>query len=145
MAPPALDTADRARLKLGPTDPVGYRHVRLRCGTHLLSEADNWYVPSRLTPTMNRMLQTTQVPFGRVVQALGFTRTTLSSRLLWSPLPPDWTRPAAPGPATGAALVIPDALIENRAILVRSDGMPFSLVVETYRHGVLELDPPPSP
>ena len=35
---------------IGPDEPVAYRHVRLRCGDHVLSEADNWYVPSRLTP-----------------------------------------------------------------------------------------------
>src|SRR6478735_7114804 len=32
----------RHQLRVGPTEPIRYRHVRLRCGTHVLSEADNW-------------------------------------------------------------------------------------------------------
>src|SRR5205809_260633 len=40
--------------RLGARDPseVQYRRVELRCGAHVLSEADNWYVPGRLTPEM---------------------------------------------------------------------------------------------
>ena len=31
---------------------VKHRRVELRCGAYLFSEADNWYVPERLTPEM---------------------------------------------------------------------------------------------
>ncbi len=137
-----LQPSDRARLQAGADEPVRYRHVRLTCHGHLLSEADNWYVPARLTPAMNRQLDATDTPFGRAVQALGFSRTTLSSRLLWQPLPPDWIAAAGPAPSA-TALQIPDALIENRAVLRRRDGVPFSLVVETYRRGLLDFAAPP--
>jgi hypothetical protein len=63
LADPATITAERVRdvekpataaqrdlLHVGPAEPLGYRRVRLHCGAHVLSEADNWYVPSRLTP-----------------------------------------------------------------------------------------------
>src|ERR1051326_6447622 len=63
LASPARITAERAsdlqkpltpvqreQLHLGPADEVRYRNVRLRCGDLVLSEADNWYVPARLTP-----------------------------------------------------------------------------------------------
>ena len=80
-----LDPTDRLRLDVGPVEPIRYRHVRLVCGPHLLSEADNWYVPGRLLPGMDHQLETTDTPFGKVVHPLGFTRTTLSSRLLWDP------------------------------------------------------------
>src|SRR5262249_17748972 len=50
--------------RLGSTD-IKYRRVQLYCGTHLFSEADNWYVPSRLTPAMNRLLDETDTPFGK--------------------------------------------------------------------------------
>jgi hypothetical protein len=50
----APTAAQRELLHVGPDDPVGYRRVKLRCGTHVLSEADNWYVPSRLTDEMNQ-------------------------------------------------------------------------------------------
>src|SRR5205085_1776989 len=43
-----LPTAEqRQRLEVGPQDEVKYRRVQLRCGSRVLSEADNWYVPSR--------------------------------------------------------------------------------------------------
>ena len=62
---PAAD-AQRQRLQVGPADEIKYRRVRLMCGDHVLSEADNWYVPSRLTPPMNHDLETTDIPFGKV-------------------------------------------------------------------------------
>jgi hypothetical protein len=78
---------DEQRQVLGAnaTEPIRYRRVRLVCGGHVLSEADNWYVPARLTPEMNRVLDTTDTAFGRAVQALDFRRRTLSAKLLWSP------------------------------------------------------------
>jgi chorismate-pyruvate lyase len=63
-------TAEQRReLRVHESEPIRYRRVRLHCGDHVLSEADNWYVPSRLTPDMNYQLDTTNTPFGRVVQA----------------------------------------------------------------------------
>src|SRR5882724_1223990 len=35
----------RRELAIAPTDPVRYRRVKLMCGSLVLSEADNWYVP----------------------------------------------------------------------------------------------------
>ena len=58
----------RQLLGVSATEPVRYRRVRLICGDHVLSEADNWYVPARLTPEMNRLLDTTDTAFGRAVQ-----------------------------------------------------------------------------
>ena len=72
----------RRELGVTPTEPVRYRRVRLLCGAVVLSEADNWYVPGRLTPEMNRQLDATDTPFGKVVQALQFRRRTLSSTVL---------------------------------------------------------------
>ena len=76
--------AQRRELGAAMDEPVRFRHVKLMCGTVLLSEADNWYVPGRLTSEMNRQLDTSDTPFGRVVQALHFQRHTLSAQLLWS-------------------------------------------------------------
>jgi Plasmid pRiA4b ORF-3-like protein len=36
----------RRELSVTPGEPIRYRRVRLLCGTVVLSEADNWYVPS---------------------------------------------------------------------------------------------------
>src|SRR5262247_3263009 len=43
----------RQRLEAGAGNEIKYRRVELRCGTRVLSQADNWYVPGRLTPEMN--------------------------------------------------------------------------------------------
>lgn len=137
-----LSPEQRAELRIDPAEGVRYRRVRLRCGPLVLSEADNWYVPARLTAAMNRQLDTSDVPFGKVVQELHFRRRTLSSKLLWLPLPDGWEMmPAAAGNGT-AALVIPHALLEHRALLTLPDGTPISEVVETYTSDILAFPPP---
>ena len=67
----------RKLLGIGKAEPLGYRHVELTCGGHVLSVAHNWYVPSQLTPEMNAALTTTQVPFGRIAAPLGYAREPL--------------------------------------------------------------------
>ncbi|HTK34174.1 MAG TPA: hypothetical protein VL358_02660 [Caulobacteraceae bacterium] len=132
----------RTALKVGPEETVAYRRVQLVCGGHVLSEADNWYVPARLTPEMNRTLETTDTPFGRAVAALDFRRETLSAKLLFRPLPQGWET-AARLPAAGAApLAIPAHVLEHRAVLSTPAGTPFSLVVESYTAEVLAFSPP---
>ena len=98
VKPPSAEV--RAALEVNPDEPVFYRRVRLKCGDHVLSEADNWYVPSRLTPEMNHVLETTDTPFGKAVAVLHFRRHTISADLLWRPLPTGWETgaPAASSP-----------------------------------------------
>jgi hypothetical protein len=127
----------RRELAITATDPVRYRRVKLMCGSHVLSEADNWYVPGRLTPEMNKLLDTTDSPFGVVVRALHFQRHTLSSTLLWLPLPAGWEMNAAGARDAGADQPMPSKLLEHRAVLTLPDGTPFSEVVETYTDNVL--------
>lgn len=135
----------RANLRVGPAEPLRYRLVHLRCGARVLSIAENWYVPARLTPDMNRALDTTDVSFGRIVRPLGFRRQTLTSRILWSPLPVDWDTIDA-GSANRTArvqnLAIPARVIENHAVLVQPDGTPFAQVIENYTAAVLDMPPP---
>jgi hypothetical protein len=127
----------RRELGVAATDPVRYRRVRLMCGTLVLSEADNWYVPGRLTPEMNQLLDTTDSPFGVVVRPLHFQRHTLSSTLLWLPLPAGWEMDAASRRSVAADQPMPAQLLEHRAVLTLPDGTPFSEVVETYTDKVL--------
>jgi hypothetical protein len=112
----------RQELSVAGTEPVRYRRVKLLCGALVLSEADNWYVPGRLTPEMNRLLDTTDTPFGKVVQPLHFERHTLSSRVLWDAVAP-----------------IPATLLQHKAVLTLPDGTPFSEVVESYTANVLAV------
>jgi len=110
LPPPDLDEA----LKLSEDQPAGYRHVRLSCGGKVLSQAHNWYAPQRLTPEMNRILATTDTPFGKVAAPLQFHRERLGV-----------VRGAAPGcPAT--------TVLSHRALLRLPSGDPLALVVECY-------------
>ncbi|WP_244270678.1 hypothetical protein [Chromobacterium subtsugae] len=141
------DADIRRQLQVGAAETIGYRRVQLACGDHVLSEADNWYVPSRLSPEMNRLLDTTDTPFGAAVRALDFTRRTEQARVLWSPLAPGWEmRPQAPA-AAQRALDIPEQVIQHIAVLYRDGNVPFSLVVETYRRDLFAfaLTPPAAP
>jgi len=108
--PASAETIER----LGASD-IKYRRVQLYCGAHLFSEADNWYVPSRLTPEMNRLLDETDTPFGKVVLPLAPYRRTFDSRMLQSPT----------------------ALFEHRAVLYNSAHLPIAEVRETYQRGAL--------
>lgn len=110
----AADPAVRAALGVGPGEPLGYRHVRLACGTAVLSDAQNWYVPSRLTPEMNAALATTGLPFGKVVAPLGFHRERLAEK-----------RGALPGCPD-------DTILSHRAVLRLPDGRAIAWVQECY-------------
>jgi hypothetical protein len=111
----AVAPADiHATLGVGADQPLGYRHVKLTCGPHVLSEAHNWYVPARLSPEMNRQLAEGQVPFGRIAASLNFTREPIAS-----------TRRGDPGCPVGA-------ISTHRALLRLPLGSPLALVVECY-------------
>jgi hypothetical protein len=132
----------RQRLNVGPDEPVKHRYVQLTCGDHVLSEADNWYVPGRLTPEMNQTLETTETPFGKAVQALGFYRQTFSAEVLWSPLPKGWELGVGDRPAeVKGILAIPEHLLKHRAVLYTREQKPFSEVDEVYADDVLAFPP----
>jgi chorismate-pyruvate lyase len=160
LASPARITAERVRtaeqaptetqrqqLRVTPADQVHYRRVRLRCGTTVLSEADNWYVPARLTPEMNQLLESTDTPFGAVVKSLHFQRHTISSEVLWQFLPAGWEMEPPSVTAGASELCFPAQVLQHRALLTLPDGTPISEVVETYTSNVLaiaRLGPAPS-
>lgn len=116
--PPSPETLDL--LGARPGEPIGYRHVRLSCDGVVLSIAHNWYLPGRLTPEMNRALDTTDTPFGRVAASLGYTRRRLEERR--GPLPdcPE------------------DTILSHRALLELPDGRPLSVLIECYTPANLE-------
>jgi chorismate-pyruvate lyase len=138
----AADAEVRADLKVDAREPLRYRRVQLRCGDELLSVADNWYVPSRLTAAMNAELDHTQSPFGTVVQPLQPHREILVVRRLWRPLPEGWER--AKPPSAGGTLALPEALLELRA-LVLAGAQPIAEVRESYQRGLLDFSPPWTP
>jgi chorismate-pyruvate lyase len=131
----------RRALGIGADTPVRYRRVQLACGGRVLSEADNWYLPGRLTAAMNHALDQGDTPFGKVVAPLHFRRHTLSAQLLWSPLPQGWEMHGLPA-ATEQPLALPHHLLQHRALLEDAQGRPFSALVETYTEQVLAFPPP---
>jgi hypothetical protein len=138
--PPPTEAA-RAALKLAPGQAVRYRRVRLTCAGKTLSEADNWYLPDRLTPDMSRTLDTTDTPFGVVARPLDFRRRTLSARLLSPPLPPGWeVSGARVAPPLGP---LPAQVLQHAALLSTPAGEPIAFVVETYTGEALAMALPP--
>ena len=115
----------RDRLCAAPDEVLAYRHVQLVCGGHVLSEAQNWYLPSRLTPAMLDDLARTDIPFGRVILPLQPVRETTAVTLFWDP--------SQDGPD------MPEKLFEHRARVFGADGAPLAEVVETYRREAVLL------
>lgn len=131
----AAATAARRQLGAAANEPVRRRRVELKCGEVVLSRADNWYLPGRLTDQMNTDLMSTGRPFGVVVRPLNFQRRTLSARLLFNPLPPGWE--AADPVGFDVPVSIPAHVLQHRAYLQTPDGRPFALLIETYSDRVL--------
>ena len=117
-----LPLSGREALRLKPGQTVRYRRVDLMCGGRVLSRADNWYLPGRLTEAMNRQLDRTQTPFGVVVKSLNFTRRNLGTDVLFS------------------GVIVPPQVLRHTAVLLTGRAVPFSFVVETYTSDVLATD-----
>ncbi len=130
----------RERLGVGASEPVAHRRVQLSCGGHVFSEADNWYVPSRLSEEMNRRLETTDAPFGKVVAPLQPFRRTIDMTMRWSPLPEGWELAAHPS-REGRAAPLPNEIFSHTAIVYGQDQKPISEVHETYTRGILDFSP----
>ncbi|MGH6795736.1 MAG: hypothetical protein ACREDD_08505 [Methylocella sp.] len=131
----------RQRLQVGPEEEVTYRHVELTCGAHILAEADNWYVPSRVGAEINHMLTTTDTPFGRAVQRLKPSRENLSVEILWKPLPDGWELSPPPADRQEATLAMPWGLFRHRAVIYNDKHEPFSEVREIFTREVLAFGP----
>jgi hypothetical protein len=129
----------RRELRVTRSDAVRYRRVKLLCGTRVLSEADNWYVPARLTAEMNKLLDSTDAQFGTVVKSLDFQRHTISARILSPFLPQGWETMSPSRTNDMGEPCLPDRLLEHRALLTLPGGTPFSEVVETYSGSVLSM------
>ena len=129
------------RLGVHDAAEVRYRRVELRCGAHVLSVADNWYVPARLTPEMNVLLESSDTPFGKAVAPLHPYRRTIAVTPLWSPLPHGWELEPRSRFAEHPrrALMIPQELFTHRAVLYTEGHVPFSEVVETYQRELVDF------
>ncbi len=115
-SPAPLPPAAHKALAMAQDETVHYRRVELMCGNHVLSNADNWYLPDKLTAAMNQTLEHSETPFGAAVAALHFRRRNLETRFL------------PPGD---------EGVLRHSAVLLTAQGAPFSFVVETYTKNIL--------
>ena len=116
-----VEPADlRARLGVTADAPLGYRHVELVCGGRVLSVAHNWYRRDLLTAEMNAALDGSDLPFGKVVAPLDFSRETIDTR-----------HGGEPGCPAGTVL-------SQIALLRLPDGRPLALVTECYTRAAIE-------
>jgi chorismate-pyruvate lyase len=106
---------------------VAYRRVCLMRGKAALSEADNWFVPERLTPNINHILDWTDVPFGTAIKSLEPRRRTLFVEFAQTSADPEPDEgDAGPEPASTPCI------FEHRAVVLRRDGTPIAVVREAY-------------
>lgn len=122
----------RFALRASHAVPIQYRRVQLVCGAEVLSVADNWYLPSHLTPGMNEALLTTDTPFGAVVRPMGFRRRTLIARIL----NPKERMPHIQNCSNNCAAT-ETFVLRHRAVLVDARERPFSVVEESYTAAAL--------
>ena len=120
----AADVADaspetRERLGVEADTPLGFRRVQLMRGDVVLSRADNWFVPERLTVEMREALTDSDTPFGVVIARLEPTRETLSCERLAG-----------------------DPMVRVQALVRAGDGTPVAEVMETYARAVLNWRAP---
>ena len=126
----APDPDTRRRLGADKGEVVRYRHVQLMCGEHILSEADNWYVPARLPAEANIMLETGDTPFGKAIRSMRPARQTISAEILWAP----------PAQSTAVDQIEPPRyLVEHRALILTPDRTPVSEVDERYTREILDF------
>lgn len=115
VAPVTADAALSADLQLLPGERVLRRHVALQQGPARLVIADNFFVPSRLSPVLAETLLTGDVPFGKLIAPLGGYRIHRS-----------------------AAITTDATSLRHRAVVCLGDGTRVAVVNEQFLPAVLD-------
>jgi chorismate-pyruvate lyase len=97
-----------------------FRRVRLATAGLVVVDALNWYFPDHLTSQMRERLETTDIPFGRVIGALRPKRRTFLVRR--------YTRLDAHQASDPGGLAF-----EHRAVVHKEDATPLAVVHERFR------------
>lgn len=127
-----LDVTIASGLELGfapdaaAWEPVRLRRVALCRGPLTLVEAENWYVPGRLPVDVASALETTSLPFGRLISELGGYRIDVRD------LPERAADPAAPGQRP---------LFAQQAVVCAIDGTRLAVVRERFLEALLGPGP----
>jgi chorismate-pyruvate lyase len=128
--PQALD--DESREALYPyiaKDHTKFRRVQLATSGIVVVDALNWYFPAHLSREMCHLLNTTTIPFGRVVTALKPTRRTF------------WVQRCtkAKFDARNSDTDLSFVAFEHRAIVLGADGTPLAVVHERFRRELIDF------
>ena len=91
---------------------------------------------------MNRLLETTDTPFGRAVADLKPFRRTFAVEINWKPLDDGWKMHPPLADHPDQILALPPILFEHRAILLTPDLKPISEVDENCTRENLAFAPP---
>lgn len=135
--PASSESEHRRWLRPLSGETVTHRRVRLRCGRRVVAEADNWYLAGRLTPDINRVLETTDTPFGTAIASLAPSRCTIAVRSLWAPHPASWDFAAEMSSGLTAPPIIPASLFRHSAVIYAGGQTPISFVEEVYKRSLL--------
>jgi chorismate-pyruvate lyase len=111
QAPPSVNEGLTERLRLASGDILRHRAVRLMARARVLSQAELWYVANRLPAARVQQLESSEIPFGRIMQPVGLKRSVLLARI------------CAPEEV---------ALLAHRALLSAPSGLPVAEVYELY-------------
>lgn len=125
--PPDAELMGRLQI-LRPAE-IRYRRVWLMYKGRILSDAENWYVPARLSKDMQDQLEQSALPFGTVIAPCAPTRETLSNERLWHhKAPPPLAR-------------LPVHILRHNALVRDASGRPISEVRESYTRNILMHSP----
>lgn len=127
QGPDRPTTADlRARLDVEEREPIHHRRVCLVATGRVMSVAENWYVPARLSAAMLTELTQGATPFGKVIAELEPRRKTLSiEQLVQMEEIAEGTRP-------------PRWLLLVNALVIDKYGQPLCEVSEAYSRNILK-------
>jgi hypothetical protein len=135
-SPSAVPDTALSALEPAPGTTIHYRQVQLMRDTLHLATAENWFVPQRLTASMNDRLQTKDVPFGIVIAPLNPFRRTLLVR---------------PAPLTSGSLATPawlggspqdphpEIVLEHTAVILSSCGAALAFLREWFRSDLVSF------
>ncbi|MGE4410408.1 MAG: hypothetical protein AB7D33_07555 [Sphingobium sp.] len=115
-----------AHLEVNGPEAIICRRVRLMDGRRILSDAHNFYVPSRLTERMQALLTDSDIPFGTIIAPLSPRRDTLRVERYW---------PTDEAPDERQRL--PARLLRHDAIVRDASGVPLCVVSEVYTRNIL--------
>jgi len=137
--------AQRKMLATSAKEPIRHRKVQVLCGATVLLEADDWYLPSRVSAQVNALIESTALPF-ETAQIGHFRRRIVSATILWPQLPELWGLGTEESATESQAMRPPPARVLTHHVLVTlPDGTPFGEAKENYMRSVLAFPCPSLP